>query len=225
MDDGRKNEGANPHVSALGRRDLMKLGLGAGLAVTSLEPTAASAQTPGLPTGGLDEASKQNLQRWPDIRESKQVVASAQNGYTVSTGPGWVNNSGRASGNGPMDECTRRIVEFVSRYSESKLTDSLVQTINYLMVDTLGAIYGGFESDPIRICARLSETMPGPCTVLGYGIKTTYEMAAFTNAAMIRHTDFNASPHNNEMFGGIFAVGRGASLHWSTCAGRDGNCV
>ena len=41
----------------------------------------------------------------------------------------------------------------------------------------------------------------------GYGIETTYEMAAFTNAAMIRHTDFNATPHNNEMFGGILAVG------------------
>ncbi len=193
------------HARALRRRDLMKVAAGASLALT------ASAQTAGPPTGGLDEASKQNLQRWPDIRESKQVVASAQTGYTVSTGPGWVNNSGRASGNGPMDESSRRIVEFVSSYSESKLTDSLVETINYLMVDTLGAIYGGFESDPIRICARLSATMAGPCTVLGYGIKTTYEMAAFTNAAMIRHTDFNATPHNNEMFGGILAVGE--ALH------------
>ena len=208
MDDEKKT-----HAAALGRRDLMKLGVGAGLAITALKPAAATAQTPGLPTGGLDEAPKVNLQRWPDIRESKQITASAQTGYTVSTGPGWVNNSGRASGNGPMDECTRRIVEFVSSYSESKLTDSLVEAINYLMVDTLGTIYGGFESDPIRVSARLAETMPGPCTVWGYGIKTTYEMATFTNAAMIRHTDFNATPHNNEMFGGIFAVGE--ALHSS----------
>jgi 2-methylcitrate dehydratase len=112
-----------------------------------------------------------------------------------------------------MDECSRRIVGFVSSYSESKLTDSLVEAINYLMVDTLGCLYGGFESDPIRISARLAQTMPGPCTVAGYGIKTTYEMAAFTNAAMIRHTDFNAVPHNNEMFGAILAVGE--ALHSS----------
>ena len=118
MDDRRKTH-------PLARRDLMKLGLGAGLAVTSLKPPTARAQTPGLPTGGLDEAPKQNLQRWPDIRESRQVTASAQPGYMVSTGPGWVNSSGRAAGNGPMDECTGRIVEFVSSYSESRLTDSL----------------------------------------------------------------------------------------------------
>jgi hypothetical protein len=69
----------------------------------------------------LDEAPKQNVQRWPDIRESDQVVATTQPGYAVSTGPGWLNKSGRTFGNGPMDESSRRIVEFVSSYSESKL--------------------------------------------------------------------------------------------------------
>jgi 2-methylcitrate dehydratase len=110
-----------------------------------------------------------------------------------------------------MDESSRRIVDWVHGFSESNLTDSCIDTINYLQNDTLGSLYGGFESEPARINARLSQTMPGPCTVMGYGIKTTYEMAAFTNAAMIRHTDFNATPHNNEMFGGILAVGE--ALH------------
>jgi 2-methylcitrate dehydratase len=207
MDGEKKHNSVSPRVPPLGRRDLMKLSVGAGLAVSMLKAPAASAQQGPTPTGGLAEAPSQNIQHWPDIRESEQVVATTQPGYTVWTGPGWVNNSGRASGNGPMDECSRRIVEFVSSYSESKLTDKLVETINYLMVDTLSAFYGGFESEPVRICARLAQTMAGPCTVAGYGIKTTYEMAAFTNSAMIRHTDFNAAPHNNEMFGGILAVG------------------
>lgn len=204
MDSLKRDDGADTQVTSPRRRDLMKLGIGAGFAMTMLK--AASAQQVQVPTGGLDAAPKANVQTWPDIRESQQVLASTQTGYDVSTGPGWVNNSGRASGNGPMDECSRRIVEFVSSYSESKLTGPLVETINYLMVDTLAALYSGFESEPIRICARLSETMPGPCTVPGYGMKTTYEMAAFTTAAMIRHTDFNAVPHNNEIFGAIFAA-------------------
>jgi 2-methylcitrate dehydratase len=209
MDNAKRHDNVRPRVPSLDRRDLMKLGVGAGVAMTMLKAPARAQEVP--PTAGLDEAPKQNVQRWPDIRESEQVVATTQPGYAVSTGPGWVNKSGRAFGNGPMDECSRRIVEFVTSYSESKLTDKLVETINYLMVDTLGSFYGGFESEPIRISARLSQTMPGPCTVAGYGIKTTYEMAAFTNAAMIRHTDFNATPHNNEMFGGILAVGE--ALH------------
>jgi 2-methylcitrate dehydratase len=212
MDDAKRPDGVRPRAPSLGRRDLIKLGVGTGVAITALKPLQAQ-QPPAQPTSGLGQASSQNVQRWPDIQESREVTAAVQTGYTVSTGPGWVNNSGRASGNGPMDESSRRIVEFVSSYSESKLTGTLVETINYLMVDTLGCLYGGFESEPIRISARLAQTMPGPCTVAGYGIKTTYEMAAFTNGAMIRHTDFNAVPHNNEMFGAIFAVGE--ALHAS----------
>jgi hypothetical protein len=107
-----------------------------------------------------------------------------QLGYETKTGPGCVNNSGRANGNGPRDECSRRIVEWVHGFSESDLTDSCIETIKYLQNDTLGSLYGGFESEPARINARLSQTMPGLCTVMGYGLKTTYEMAVFTNAAM-----------------------------------------
>jgi 2-methylcitrate dehydratase len=189
---------------------MARVGAGAGAAVAMLTRASAQQAQPSTPpTGGLAPASHQNEQRFPDIRESDEVVTSVQPGYITKTGPGWVNTSGRASGNGPMDECTRRIVEWVHRISDSDLTDSCLNTINYLQHDTLGSLYGGFESEPARINARLAQTMPGPCTVMGYGIKTTLEMAAFANAAMIRHTDFNTSPHNNEMFGGILAVGEG----------------
>src|ERR1700693_4575825 len=155
MDNAKRHD--SPRVPSLGRRDLMKLGVGAGV-VTMLKSPAAAQEAPVPPTAGLAEASSQNVQRWPDIRESEQVVATTQPGYAVSTVPGWVNKSGRASGNGPMDECSRRIVEFVSSYSDSKLTDQLVEEINYLMVDTVGCLYGGFESEPIRISARISQT-------------------------------------------------------------------
>ena len=116
----KKDESMNPKSSGLDRRDLMKLGVGAGIAMTVLKPPAASAQQAQLPpTGGLEEAPKQNVQHWPDIRESGQVTATTQTGYTVRTGPGWVNNSGRASGNGPMDECSRRIVVASARSAEA----------------------------------------------------------------------------------------------------------
>ena len=169
----------------------------------------------GPPTGGLQSATTGNVQVWPNIVKNKVVVASTLPGYTVHTGPGWVNNSGRAFGNGPMDETTRRITEFVDWYNESKLSPKLIETINYLMCDTLAVFYAAFESEPIRICARLAASQRGDmkCTVVGYGIVTTPEMAAFANAAAIRYTDFNAAPHNNEMMGGILAVGE--ALHCS----------
>src|SRR2546426_4276370 len=137
----------NVTKKTLTRRDLMtKVGAGAGVAVAMLKNASAQQgqQVPTPPTSGLDQASHQNEQRFPDIRQSEEVVTSVQTGYITKTGPGWVNNSGRASGNGPMDECSRRIVEWVHKLSESDLTDSCVETSNYLQHDTLGSLYGGF---------------------------------------------------------------------------------
>ena len=53
-----------------------------------------------------------------------------------------------------------RIVDFVDWYDESKLTPKLIETINYLMVDTLAVMYCAFEAEPIRICARLAASQP-----------------------------------------------------------------
>jgi 2-methylcitrate dehydratase len=107
-----------------------------------------------------------------------------------------------------MDLTSSRLVEFVGDYSATKLTDSLVEAVNYTMLDSIAAMFTGFESEPARINARLSRSMRGDmkCTVWGYGIVTTPEMAAFSNACMVRHTDYNTSPHNTEMFPGILAV-------------------
>src|SRR5262249_49115403 len=150
------------------------------------------------------------LATWPEIAESQVVQTSTSSGYNVFTGPGWVNNSGRAFGNGPMDVCTKRLVDFTVGVSEAQMTPSLVETINKLMIDTLSALYLGLEGDPARINSRLCQRMPGgpelKATVLGYGIVTTPEMAAFTNGSMIRTHDFNIVPHNTETMGGILAM-------------------
>ena len=215
--DAKRHDKTVRKPKKLGRRELMKFGVAAGVAaagMTSLPGAFGQAgQAPPKLQGGIGPANNDRLQRWPDIEESEEIRTSVQIGYITKTGAGWVNNSGRSNGNGPMDECSRRIVEWVHKFSEHDLSDSCMNVINYLQYDTVGSLYGGFESEPARINARLASTMPGPCTLMGYGLKTTYEMAAFGNAAMIRHTDFNAMPHNNEMFGGVLAVGE--ALHSS----------
>ena len=55
---------------------------------------------------------------------------------------------------------------------------------------------------------------PLKSTVLGYGIATTPELAAFANGCLIRHTDFNdnaAGGHNSDLISGALAVGE--ALH------------
>ena len=229
----RKNPKRHEQPRArLGRRDVMKLGAGAVMAGV-LEAQAAWAQgqdaptmtgggQPATPTGGLQPVGGM-VQNFPKIQEAKEVNASVDVGYITATGPGWVNNSGRASGNGPMDVCSQRIVEWVHGFSEKDIDAKTLDTLNYLLCDTVSSIYGGFESEPARINARISQKMQSDmkCTVFGYGIVTSPEMAAFTNGAMIRHAELNT--HMDEMFAGPIAIGE--ALHSTGAQVQAALCI
>ena len=72
----------------------------------------------------------------------------------METGPGWKNDSGRASGNGPMDYTSRRLVEYVSSFSESSLTEGLVNAFGNTMIDTIASLMSGFSQ-------KRRESVPG----------------------------------------------------------------
>jgi 2-methylcitrate dehydratase len=182
--------------TTLGRRDLMKLG--AGVVATALMGQRASAQggaspqTPAAPPGSPPPAGE----------------------WRPHTGPGYKNEANRLGGNGPMDDTTRKIVKFVSDFKESDMTPSVVKAVNRTMVDTMAAIMSGFEEEAVRVAARaarLSPAGPHKCTVLGYGITTTPELATFVNSAMVRLVDFNDAPHYSNLIPAVLAVGE--ALH------------
>ena len=130
----------------------------------------------------------------------------------VATRSGWKNDAGRASGNGTMDDTTRQIVRYVRSFPEANLTGSLAEALGDTLVDAIGCIVSGFESEPARICARMARMTQSTLqsTVLGYGITTSPELAAFANGCMLRHADFNdlgPGGHLSDILSGIFAVG------------------
>jgi 2-methylcitrate dehydratase len=187
--DGREHreEGdVRPRVPGLDRRDLMKMG--AGVVMMALNPRSASTQD----------------------RAPRPVAV------TPHTETGWKTDASRASGNGPMDNTTRQIVHFVSSFSESNLTDPVVHALNRTMVDSIAALISGFESEPARIGVRLARTIRSDLksTVLGYGVTTSPELAAFVNGCMLRHADFNdqgPGGHLSDIISGILAIGE--ALH------------
>jgi 2-methylcitrate dehydratase PrpD len=143
--------------------------------------------------------------------ETTSAQSKNPNAGTV-TRTGWKNTAQRASGNGPMDNTTRQIVQYVSSFSEAKLTPALVEALGNTMVDSIASLIAGFESEPARICARMARTIRSDlkCTVLGYGITTSPEMATFANGCMLRHADFNdigPGGHVSDIISGILAVG------------------
>src|ERR1039458_7562895 len=95
-----KEDKAGLHLSEIGRRDFLKMGVGTGasVAISQMIPSsnAMAQESPNLPISD----STQPRAGW--LNDGKQ------------TGPGWKNSANRAFGNGPMDETTREIVEYVS---------------------------------------------------------------------------------------------------------------
>src|SRR5262249_25643035 len=101
----------------------------------------------------------------------------------------FMNKSGRLSGNGPMDETTRRIVSYASSFHVD-LTDKLVEDIGYMLEDTIGCGISAFETDSIRAGVRMAKWSPGgelKSTIWGYGVQTTPELAGFVGSCMVRH--------------------------------------
>src|SRR5262245_14594587 len=185
---------------SLARRDLLKLGAGVMLTATAAdraESQETAGSSPSPPSG----------------------TALPPGELRPHTGPGYRNDYGRLGGNGPMDDTTRKIVSFVRQFSLQDLTPSVIAAVNRTMVDTMAALVAGFEAEPCRIGARLAKLSPPGAlksTVLGYGIATTPELAAFANGCLIRYTDFNdnaAGGHNSDLISGALAVGE--ALHSS----------
>src|SRR5260370_18788031 len=82
------------------------------------------------------------------------------------------------------------------------------------MAAPIGPVAGGFEDEAFRIAARAARMPPaGPlkCTVFGYGITSTPELAAFANSCMVRLVDFNDTPHDSNLIPAALALGE--ALH------------
>ncbi len=201
---GKVNETEHGSSMSLGRRDLMKLG--AGAVVLSHAAPSASGQ----------EGAPQRSSPAPGSMRSPGEIAPF-------TGPGYKNNFNRLGNNGPMDDTTRKIVKFVSGFKESDMTPAATAQFNRTMVDSMAAIIAGFEEEPCRIAARVARlSLPSElkCTVLGYGIATTPELATFANGCLIREVDFNdnigAGNHVSTLIPAAMAMGE--ALH---CSGGE----
>ena len=112
-----------------------------------------------------------------------------------------------------MDDTTRQLVSYVHSFSESSLTDRLIQAFDNTMLDSIAALITGLDSEPARICLRMARSTQSDLksTVLDYGVTTTTELAAYANTSMVRHTDFN--DHASDMMPGVLAIGE--ALHAS----------
>jgi 2-methylcitrate dehydratase len=193
-------DSVQPRVAPLGRRDLMRLG--AGVVAAALGAGDALAQQDSVATRRRGEPATPPGQPRPA-------------GPRPHTGPGYKYTANRLGHNGSMDDTTRKIVTYVREFDESKLTDPVIKAVNRTMVDSMAACISAFETAPARVAARMgryAQPVELKATVLGYGVTTTPELAAFANGVLVRETDLNdATSHISNLIPGALAVGE--ALH------------
>ena len=58
-----------------------------------------------------------------------------------------------------MDKTTRQIVSYVRAFSESDLTVPIIDAVVDRLIDSMGCIIAGYDSEPARIAVRLAQTV------------------------------------------------------------------
>src|ERR1700719_4054879 len=87
-----------------------------------------------------------------------------------------------------VDSIQQRLTSHACGLNYDDLSPEAIHAVKVRVIDTLGALIGGFFGEPCRIARNLAGQMSNPdgATVIGTRMKTTPDMAAFLNATTAR---------------------------------------
>lgn len=96
-----------------------------------------------------------------------------------------------------MDRIQQRLTDYACGLSYQSLPPETVHAATVRVIDTLGALVGGFDGEPCRIARKQAARVPDPggATVIGTAIRTTPDMAAFVNGTTARYVEMNDVYH------------------------------
>ena len=93
-----------------------------------------------------------------------------------------------------MSEATlaRRIARYACGLSFADLPEPVVACVRRRFVDSLACILGAYGARPVEAAIAVAAQAPQPAsTVFGTDLRTSPELAAFANGAMVRYLDYN----------------------------------
>jgi 2-methylcitrate dehydratase len=113
-----------------------------------------------------------------------------------------------------MDTTTECIVSFASSLDFRDLRQAVIHAIKQRFVDTMGCALGAFSAEPAVITRRVAANVQSSLNagILGTRIRSSPDMAAFANGAMIRCLDFNDDyfgkdgPHPSDTMAAVLAA-------------------
>src|SRR6201996_9256149 len=108
----------------------------------------------------------------------------------------------------PMDEAAEALVSFAHGVRFDTLPPSAVHAARRVLVDSAGCAVAAAREPTIIGLQQLAASFAGSTSLLGTDVRTTPDMAAFVNGAMVRWKDFN-----DDYFGGSGDLGPHPSDH------------
>ena len=123
-----------------------------------------------------------------------------------------------------MDQTTQTLASYVTSLTYEQLPASTMHETKKRLLDAIACGIGGYSSEPAKIARNVAANTSGtpPARIFGTGKTTSMEMAAFTNAVMVRYLDFNdtyiskGSGHPSDMTAALLAVAEAQG-----CSGKD----
>ena len=113
-----------------------------------------------------------------------------------------------------MDKNTEALARYAAEFRFEDLPSEVVHETKRKLIDTLGCAMGAFHAEPCRIARAVARRSIGnpPARILGTQEKSTPELAAFANGAMVRCQDYNdsylssASCHPSDAWSAVLAI-------------------
>src|ERR1051325_9197815 len=113
-----------------------------------------------------------------------------------------------------MDAIEERLVSFAQSVEFGNLDRAVLDAIKQRFIDAIGCALGALNAEPVLIARKMAARLQaaGSAGVIGTRDKSSPELAAFANTAMIRFLDFNDDyfgkdgPHPSDTIGGLLAV-------------------
>lgn len=103
-----------------------------------------------------------------------------------------------------VDTIQQSLTDYALALSYESLPQDVVHGTKARIIDTLGALIGGFFAEPSRMAREVAAQMPNACgaTVIGTRMKTNPDLAAFVNGTTARYVEMNDIYHWPGSFGG-----------------------
>src|SRR5687767_12323801 len=95
------------------------------------------------------------------------------------------------------DSIQERLTDYACALNFGALPPEAIHAAKVRVIDTLGALIGGFFGGPCRIARDLAAGMPNQhgSTIIGTRMKATPDVAAFVNATTARYMEMNDGYH------------------------------